>query len=314
MGTFLKIDKQCNSQTSVSQCILQTRSFGGHVPSPNVLSVNENGNSLLHQAVTHQHPISSLKDDVDGAETWSHPHVPLRPPFTVLTDVPREQLRRPTERAGFCIPAGSRAPRYVYGLTAAVAEDSIATVEVNSSEGLADWRQKGHDSINKSQEVSRSFLTPMASGTRVNRGIAEKGGNNIKSYVSFPQSKVTFPPRGPQARNPPYIPTLTSGIMMEVPSGNTRLPSKARLAHVSFPLHGPDHPVDNWQRPMPLSSSFLGVPFSSAHCFIPPQPVNFKPFLTTPVTFASPPIFGAPLSPHFVHYHHGLIRSPGSPN
>ncbi|XP_048191270.1 proline-rich protein 32 [Perognathus longimembris pacificus] len=293
---------------------LFSASFGGHVPSPKVLAVDENGNRLLHRAVTAQRPISTLKDDVDGAETWSHPPVPPRPPFTVLTDLPREQIQRPTERAGSCIPGGSRAPRYSYGLTAAVAEESLATAEVNSSEGLAGWRQKGHDSINKSQEVSHGPLTPMVGGTRVHNGVAEKGGNNIKSYAPLPQGKVAFPPRGPQTRNPPYLPTLRSGIMMEVPSGNTRMLSKGRLAHVSFPLHGPEHPVDNWQRPMPLSSSFPGFPFSSAHCFIPPQPVSFKPFLTTPVTFAAPPIFAAPLTPYFPHYHPRLIRSPASPN
>ncbi|XP_042538352.1 proline-rich protein 32 [Dipodomys spectabilis] len=254
-----------------------------------------------------------MKGDVDGAETWSHPPVPVRPPFIVLTDLPREQPQRPTESGGSCIPGGSRVPRYPRGLTAAVAEDSLATVEINSSESLAGRRLKEHDSINKSQEFSHSPLTPTVGGTRVHNGAAKKGGNNIKSYASLPQGKVIFPPRGAQVRNPPYIPTVRSGIMMEVPSRNTKMPSNGRLAHVSFPLHRPDHPVDNWQRPVPLSSSFLGFPFSSAHCFIPPQAVSFKPFLTTPVAFASPPIFGAPLSPYFAHYHPGLIRPHSSP-
>jgi hypothetical protein len=255
-----------------------------------------------------------LKEDEHDAENWCRPRVPLRPPFNPLIDPAKEQPQCPSGRTGSCIPDTSKALRQHYGLTPAVAEVPLATVEVNSSDGLAGQRQKDHDSINMSWEVSGRPLALMIGGTGISSGGIEKGSNNIKSYMALPRGQGSFPPRGPQARGSPYIPTLTSGVLMEIPRGNTRMLCKGRLAHVSFPLPGLGHYVDNWQRPMPLSSNVPGLSCSTAHCFIPPQTPNFNPFLTMPIAFASPPVFGPHLSPYFAHYHSGGIRFPASTN
>ncbi|XP_008061666.1 proline-rich protein 32 [Carlito syrichta] len=287
--------------------------LGDHAPSSIVVAVDKNGNRELCCNIPLQCPTSMLKNN---AETWGHPHVPLRPPVNGLTDLERQQLERPSKRTGSYIPVNSsRALRHLYVPPPAVAEESLATVKVNSSEGLASHRQKGQDSINVSQEISGSPPALMVGGTWVSSGSTERAGNNAKLYVTLPQGKGFFPARGPQVRAPPHIPTLRSGIMMELPSGNTRMACKGRLACVSFPLGDPRHRVDNWPRPIPLSSSTPGLPScSTAHCFIPPRPLNFNPCLAMPIAFAPPLIFGPPLPSYFTHFCSGGMPAPASSN
>ncbi|ELV11978.1 hypothetical protein TREES_T100017358 [Tupaia chinensis] len=247
--------------------------------------------------MTLQFPSCRPKDD---AEAWGQPRIPLRPPFSVRTHLKIEQLEHPSEKIGSCIPVLSSRPlRQPYGPPPAVAEESLATVKVNSSKVLPGQKQKGQDSINVSLEVSGGFPALMVGGTSV---INEKGGNNARLYVPLPQGKGVFSPRGPQVRGPPHIPTLRSGVMMEVAPGNTRMACQARLAHVSFPLGSPWHPMDNWPRPVPMTSGSSGVSScSTAHCFLPPQAPSFNPFLAMPIAFAPPLIFGPPL-PYFTHF------------
>ncbi|XP_058392663.1 proline-rich protein 32 [Diceros bicornis minor] len=287
--------------------------LGGHVPSPIAVAADEHGNQKLHPDVLLQCPSSTLKDD---AESWGHPHVSLRSPFNVLNHLAGEQLERPLERTGSCIPVNSsRALQHQYGPPPAVAEESLATAEVNSSEGLAGGRQRGQDSINVSQEFSGGVSALMIGGTRVSNGGIERGGSNARLYVALPRGQGLFPSRGPQIRGPPHIPTLRSGIMMELPPGKQRMASKERLAHVSFPLGGPQHPVENQPRPIPLSSSTPGLPScASAHCFIPPRPPSFSPFLAMPIAFAPPPIFGPPLPSYFANFHSWGMPAPASSN
>ncbi|XP_012520298.1 PREDICTED: proline-rich protein 32 [Propithecus coquereli] len=282
--------------------------LGGHAPSPIVVAVDKNGNRELRHDMPLQCPNSIPKED---GEPWGHPHIQLRPPINVLTNLAREQLERPSQRTGSCIPVdSSRALRHQYGPPPAVAEESLATAEVNSSEGLAGWRQKGQDSI-VSQEVSGSPPRLLVGGTRVSTGGTERGGNNARLDLTLPRGKGFFSPRGPQVRGSPHLPSLRSGILMEVPPGNTRMYSKGRLAHVSFPLRGPRHPVDNWPRPIPLSSGSPGLPSCSiAHCLIPPIPPSFNPFLAMPIAFAAPPMFGPLLPSHFAHFHSGVMPAP----
>ncbi|XP_062940487.1 proline-rich protein 32 [Cynocephalus volans] len=288
--------------------------LGGHGRSPIVVAVDKNGNRELRHDISLQCPSSMPKDDV---ESWGHPHVPLSPPFSMLTDLSREQLEHPSERKESCVPVdSSRALTHPYGPPPAVVEESLATAEVNSSEGLAGWRQKGQNSINVSREVSGGPPAFMVGGTRVINGGTEIGGNNARLYVALPRSKGFFPPRGPQVRGPLHIPTLRSGIMMEVPPGNTRMVCKGRLAHVSFPLGSPRHPVDNWPTPMPVvSSSTAGLPSCfAAHCFIPPRPPSFNPFLSMPIAFVPPQIFGPPLPSYFAHLCPGGMPAPACSN
>ncbi|XP_030700710.1 proline-rich protein 32 [Globicephala melas] len=287
--------------------------LGGHAPSPTSVAADEHGTPELRPGVPLQCPSSMQKDDV---ESWGLPRVPLRPPFNVLADLAREQLERPSERTGSCIPVDdSRALNPPYEPPPAVAEESLATAEVNSSEGLAGRRQRGQDSINVSREFSGGPPALMVGGTRVSNGGTERGGSNAKLYVALPRGQGFFPSRGSQVRGPPPIPTLRSGIMMEVPPGNTRVTCKERLAHVSFPLGGPRHPVENWPRPMPLSSSTPGLPScTTAHCFIPPRPPSFNPFLAMPMAFAPPPIFGPPLPSYFANFPSWGMLAPASSN
>ncbi|XP_014719380.3 proline-rich protein 32 [Equus asinus] len=289
--------------------------LAGHVPSPIVVAADEHGNQELHPNLPLHCPSSMLKDD---AESWGHPLVSLRPPFSVLADLTGEQLKRPSERTGSCIPvdsSSSRALKHPYGPPPAVAEESLATVEVNSSEGLAGRRQRGQDSINVSQEFSGSPPALMIGGTRVSNGGTERVGNNARLHAAMPRGQRFFPPRGSQVRGPPHIPTVRSGIMMELPPGNLRLAGKERLAHVSFPLGGPRHCVENWPRPIPLSSSTPSLPScATAHCFIPPRPPSFNPFLAMPIAFAPPPIFGPPLPSYFANFPSWGMPAPASSN
>ncbi|XP_031229500.1 proline-rich protein 32 isoform X2 [Mastomys coucha] len=240
-----------------------------------------------------------LKDDDDDADACARPPVSLRPPFTV----PRTEAR---------IPQNPRAPRHPFTLTPAIEEESLATAKINSSEGLESQSQKGHDSINMSQEVSGSPMALKIGGPRVGSRVLERSGNNSKPYIPVPRAQGFFPPRGSQSRAPPYIPTLRSGIMMEVTPGNARMANRGNIAHVSFPLGSPRHPMDNWQQrsSLPLSPSFTGLPCSTAHCFLPPQAPAFNPFPVMPTAFGSPLGFGPPLLPYFFHYNTGAIYSP----
>ncbi|XP_027787828.1 proline-rich protein 32 [Marmota flaviventris] len=284
--------------------------FGGYGPSVAVVAVNKNGNKDLSPDDPLQCLNSMQKNDEDGAENWGRPRIPLRPPLNMLTDLAGDQLKGPDERTGSSIPDLPRAIRQPCGLPPAVVEGSLATEGVNSSEGLASWRLKGHDSINVSQKVSGSSPALMVGGTRVSSVTSERGGNTAKSVPTLPRGQGFFPLRRPQVRGPSFVPTLRSGIMMEVPLGNTRMAcNNGRLAHVSFPPASPRHP-----RPMPMSSSVPGLPCSTSHCFIPAPPPSFNPFFIKPIAFAPPPVFGPPLSPYFAHLHSGRMPFPASLN
>nr|XP_012595906.1 proline-rich protein 32 [Microcebus murinus] len=286
--------------------------LGGQAPSSIVVAVDKNGNKELRHDMPLQCPSSMLKDD---GEPWGQPHIQLRPPINVLNNLAREQLERPSQRTGSCIPVdSSRALRHLYGPPPAVAEESLATAEVNRSEGLAGWRQKGQDSI-VSQEDSGSPPRLMVGGTRVSTGGTERGGNNARLDLTLPRGKGFFPPLGPQVRGPPHLPSLRSGILMEVPPGNTKMYCKGRLAHVSFPLRGSWQPMNNWPKPIPLSSGSPGLPSCSiAHCLIPPRPPSFNPFLAMPIAFTPPPMFGPPLPSYFAHFHSGVMPAPVASN
>ncbi|XP_057617176.1 proline-rich protein 32 [Chionomys nivalis] len=269
----------------------------GHSRSSIMVPVDKNGS----RETCHNVPLRCLnymlKDDEDDADIWGHPPVSLRPPFTVA-------------RAGVRIPENPRARRYPFTLTPAIEEESLATAEVNSSEGLESQSKKGHDSINMSQEISGSPMTLMIRGPRDGSGVLERSANSSKQYMPVPRFQEFFPPRGPQTRGPPYVPTLRSGIMMEVTPGNGRRSYKGNLARVSFPLGSPRHPMDNWlQRPLHLSTNVPGLPCSTAHCFMPPQPPAFSPFPVMPTPFASPLGFGPPL-PYFFHYNTRVRHPP----
>ncbi|XP_045635598.1 proline-rich protein 32 [Ursus americanus] len=290
--------------------------LGGHAPSLNGVVADERGlQEPRPDDVCIQCPSYTPKSD---AETWGHHRVLLRPPLNVLTDLAVEQLERPseTETVGACIPVDSpSAHKHPYAPPPAVAEESLATAEVNSSEGLAGWRLRGQDSINVSQEFSGSPPALMIGGPRVSSGGTERGGNNARLYMALPQGQGFFPSRGPQVRGPPHIPTVRSGVMMELLPGNTRMAGKERLAHVSFPPGGPRHPVENWPRPLPLSSSTPSLPSRSpVHCFIPPRPPSFSPFLAMPIAFAPPPIFGPPLPSYFANFPSWGMPSPAPSN
>ncbi|XP_032185461.1 proline-rich protein 32 [Mustela erminea] len=275
--------------------------LGGHAPSPNGAIADECGmRESRPEDMSLQRSSSMPKEDV---EAWGHHRVLLRAPVNVLTDLSREQLELPSETAGACIPVdSSRAHKHPYGPPPVVTEESLATTEVNSSEGLADRRLREQDSINVSQEFSGSPPALMIGGAGVSRGDTQRGGNNARLYLVLP-GQGFFPSRGPQVTGPPHIPTFRSGVMMELPPGNTRMASKERLAHVSFPLGGPQHPEENWSNPLPLSSSIAGLPsHPTAHCFISPRPPSFSPFLAMPIAFAPPPIFGPTLPSYLENF------------
>ncbi|CAD7677060.1 unnamed protein product [Nyctereutes procyonoides] len=206
---------------------------------------------------------------------------------------------RDPETAGACIPE-------LCGPPPGAAEESLATAEVNSLEGLVGWRLRGQDSINvggRGQQWGHPSLSSlMIEGAGGSSGGNERDGNNAKLHMALPRGQGFFAPRGPQVRGPPHIPTIRSGVMMELPLGNTRMASKERLAHVSFPQGGRRHPVENWPRSLPLSSSTPSLPSRPiAHCFMPPRPPSFSPFLAMPIAFTPLPIFGPPL-PYFANF------------
>ncbi|KAL1766019.1 hypothetical protein HispidOSU_000547, partial [Sigmodon hispidus] len=264
--------------------------LGGQIRSFIMVPEDKNGSREAHHNVPLQCLNSVLKDDEDDAQILARPLVSLRT-FTV-------------PRTGARIPENPGAMRYPFTLTPAVEEESLATAKVNSSEGLESQSKKGHDSINMPQEVSGSPKALRVGGPKVDSWGFERSGNSPKPYIPVPRSQGFFPPTGPQSRGPPYLPTLRSGIMMEVTPGNGRMAYRGSLAHVSFPLGSSRHPMDSWQQrpPIRLSSSIAGLVCSTAHCFMPPQPPAFNPFPVIPTPFPSPLGFVPPLLPYFFHY------------
>ncbi|XP_004606472.2 proline-rich protein 32 [Sorex araneus] len=247
-----------------------------------------------------------------NVESWAHPCAPvlLSPPFHEMTDLTREQLDRPSERTGPRIPLDNLRAQHSYGPPPAVTEASLATAEVNSSGALAGLRQRGRDSIN----VSGKPPALMTGGTRANNGGSERGSSNVNLYSSFPRGQGVFPARRPQIRNPPRVPFLTSGIMMELPPINLRAPYKDRLAQVSFPRGGPQNPADNWSRPGPLTSNTQGLPSGpTAHGFVNPQHPSFNPLLPLPIAFAPPPIVNPPQQSPYATYPSWGISDPACP-
>uniref|UniRef100_A0A8C3VRL9 Proline rich 32 n=1 Tax=Catagonus wagneri TaxID=51154 RepID=A0A8C3VRL9_9CETA len=287
--------------------------LGGHAPSATAVAADEHTDREPRPDVRLQCPSSALQD---SAESWGHPRLPLRPPFSLLRDLTREQLDRPSERTGSCIPVNcSRALNPLYGPPPAAAEEALATAEVNSSAGLTGQRQREQDSNHVSLEFSGGSPALMVGGKRVSSGSIERDGSNARLYVALPRGQGFFPSRGPQVRGPLHIPTLRSGIMMEVPPGSKRITSKERLARVSFPTGGPRHPVENWPRSMTLSSSTSGLPScATAHCFIPPRPHSFNPLLAMPIAFVPPPLFGPPMPSYFASFPSWGMPAPASSN
>lgn len=264
-----------------------------------MVPVRKNGSRETRNSVPPGCLNSMLKDDEDHAEIWARPSVSLRSLFTM-------------PRAGARIPENPRALRYPFTLTPATEEEFLATAEVNSSKGLESQSKQEHDSINMSQEVSASPMALMIGGPRVGSGAFERSGKSSKIHMPVPRPQGFFPPRGPQSRGPPYVPTLRSGIMMEVTPGNGRMAYRGSLAHVSFPVGSPRHPMDNWQHrpPLHLSTNVPGLPCSSAHCFMPPQPPAFNPCPVMPTPFVPPLGFGPPLLPYFFHFNTRAMHPP----
>lgn len=242
-----------------------------------------------------------LKEEV---ESWGKPRMPLRPPLYVPPDLARGQLEGPGERRGSCIPVDiSRALKHPYGSPPAAAKGSLATAEVNSSVGLAGCSQMGQDSINVSQKFPGRSPSLKIQGTRVSNEGAESGVNKAKFHLALQQGQGFFPPRGPLIKDPPPIPTIRSGIMMQVPPGNMKMAGNERMAQVPFPMGGPWYPMDNWPRPItvPPSVSRLGW-FTNGPCFIPPVPPSSHPFLNLPMPFPPPPMCRPPLLPYFGNF------------
>ncbi|XP_055468102.1 proline-rich protein 32 [Psammomys obesus] len=238
---------------------------------------------------------SMLNDDEDDAETWACPPVFLKPPFMV-------------PRSGASIPENPRALTHPFTLTPAIKAESLATTEVNISEGLEGQSQKANDSINKSREFCESSEALIIRGPRVGSGVLERSGSNSKPV---PRAQGFFSPRGFQSGRPPYIPTLRSGIMMERTPGNARMAYKGNLVPVYSSLGSQRHPMANWQqRPLFLSSSILDLPCSAAHCILPPQAPAFNPFPMMPTAFAFPLRFAPPLLPYFLHYNTRAMYPP----
>ncbi|KAB1252487.1 Proline-rich protein 32 [Camelus dromedarius] len=161
---------------------------------PATAAADERGNRKPRADAPLQCPSALLKDD---AESWGHPPGPLRPPFNVLGDLAREQLERRSERTASCIPVDS-VLKHPYGPPPAGAEESLATAEVNSSEGLAGRRQRGQDSINVSQEFSGGPPALMVGGTR--------RGQQRKVVCGFAARSRILSTQGPARKRPSTYP------------------------------------------------------------------------------------------------------------
>ncbi|XP_036897243.1 proline-rich protein 32 [Sturnira hondurensis] len=273
----------------------------GHSSSPVAVTADENKNETPQPSVSLQLSSTMLMDKVGS---WGQPRLPLRLPFSLPPELAREQLESLWEKRGSNIPVdSSRALKHPEGPPPAVVKESLATAEVNSSEGLAVWKQMGQDSINISPKFSSSSPSLMVGGAGVSNENMERGVNNANVHVALPQGQGFFPLRCPQVRGPPGIPTIRSGIMTEAPPGYLRMPNNERMAHVSFPTGSPWLSMENWQRPVIIPPGIAPLPsWPSAPGFICPLFWSFNPFLNMPMRFAPAPINGSPPLPTFAHF------------
>lgn len=109
--------------------------------------------------MTLQFLTSVLKDD---GELWGYHHLLLRPPFSVLTDLAREQLEHPSKKTSSSILAcSSGALKHLHESKPAIAEESLAITNANSSEGLAVKGQMGQYPTDIFQEFSGGTPTIM---------------------------------------------------------------------------------------------------------------------------------------------------------
>lgn len=287
--------------------------FGEHAPSRTGVAADERANKETHLNLSLQSP-SSMPTSMptNAAASWGHPSAPvlLSPPFQELTDLTRQQLERPSESTGSCIPADNLRAQQSYGPPPAVGEASLATAEANSSGALAGSRQRGRDSIN----VPAKPPALLTGGTRAGNGGSDRGGSNANFYSSFPRGQGLFPSKRPQVRSPPQVPFHTSGIMLELPPLNVRPAYKDRVANASFPRGGPQNPADNWSRPVPLTSNTRGLSSGpTPHGFVNPQHGSFNPLLSLPVAFAPSPLGNQPQQSHYATYNSWGIPDPACP-
>ncbi|KAM5290986.1 proline-rich protein 32 [Glossophaga mutica] len=265
------------------------------------VTADENKNETPRPNVSLQYPSTVPMDEVGS---WGQPRLPLRLPFSLPPELAREQLESLCERGGSNIPVdSSRALKHRDGPPPAVVKESLATAEVNSSEGLEVWKQMGQDSINVSPKFSSGPPSLMVGGAGGSNEGTERGVNNAHFLVDSPQGQVFFPLRGPQVGGPPPIPTIRSGIITEVPPGYVRMASNERMAHVSFPMGSPWLPVENWPRPIIIPPGIAPLPsWPCAPGFICPRFGNFNPFLNMPMHFVPAPINGPPPLPTFANF------------
>ncbi|XP_036160423.1 proline-rich protein 32 [Myotis myotis] len=272
-----------------------------HASSLIAMTVDENvkprpdPNKLLQRSST------MLKEE---AESWGKPRRPLRPPLYVPPELTRGQLEGPRERRGSCIPVDtSRALQHPYWSPPAAAKGSLATAEVNSSVRLAGWGQMGHDPINVSQKFPGRSPSVMIEGTRISNEGAESGVNKAKFHSVLQQGQGFFPLRSPLTKDPPPIPTIRSGIKMEVPPVNVKMAGNEKMAQAAFPLGGPGNPMNNCPRPtiMPANVARVGW-FTNGPCFMPPGPPSSHPLLNLPLSFSPPPMLRPPLRPYFGNF------------
>lgn len=245
----------------------------------------------------------------DEDESWGKPRMPLRPPLYVPPDLARGLPEGPKEKKGSCIPVDiSRALKHPYGPPSAAAKGSLATAEVNSSVGLAGWGQMGQNSINVSQKFPGRSPSLMIEGTRISKEGAESDVNKAKFHLALPQDQGFFPPRGPLIKDPPPIPTIRSGLMVEVPPGNVKMADNERMPQVASPVGSSWNPMDSWPKPIiiPPSISRLGW-FTSGPCFITSQSgsPSSHPLLNAPLPFSPPPNDHSSLFSYFDNFPSG---------
>lgn len=241
---------------------------------------------------------------MDEVGSWGQPRLPLRLPFSLPRELAGEQLESVRERRGSSIPVdSSRALKHLDGPPPAVVKESLATAEVNSSEGMAVWKQMGQDSINVSPKFSSGSPSLMVGGARVSNEGTERAVNDANLHVASPQGQGFFTPRGPQVGGPPPIPIIRPGIMTEVPPGYVRMANNERMAHVSSPMGSPWLPMENWPRPVIIPPGFNHVPsWPCAPGFIGPQFWSFNPVFNMPMHCVPAPINGPPPLPTFANF------------
>lgn len=276
-------------------------SLEGHSSSPVAENADENKNESPPPNVSLQRPSTMLKDEVGS---WGQPRLPLRLPFSLPPELAREQLESLWERRGSNSPGeSSRALKHPERPPPAVVKESLATAEVNSSEGLVVWKKMGQDSINVFPKFSSDPPSLMVGGAGVSNEGTERGVNNANFHVTSPQGQWFFLPRGPQVGGPPSIPTIRSGIMTEVPPGYVRMASNERMAHASFPMGSPWLLMENWPRPVIIPPGIAPLPsWPCAPDFICPRFWSFNPFLNMSMHFVPAPINGPPPFPTFANF------------